>query len=80
MIDPQIKSFFVDLVKYVVCFVVGVFCACLLMAVYVMPMREDETQRRVDSAYVKGAMIKISAAKTRCQQWAIRSGRAVCDD
>ncbi|MCA3064014.1 hypothetical protein [Aquidulcibacter sp.] len=64
----------------VLCFVAGVLMACLTVAVVVLPLRDTQADQRVESAFTKGAMVKISAAKARCQQWELKARKAVCDE
>ncbi|MFN8704137.1 MAG: hypothetical protein ACK51V_00435 [bacterium] len=64
----------------VLCFTAGVILACLVVAVVVMPLRDHEASQQVESAYAKGAMLKIASSKARCQQWELRNRRAICDE
>ncbi len=64
----------------VLCFVAGVLMACLTIALFVLPMRDNETSQRVESAFVKGAMLKIAASKAKCRVWELRQRAAVCDE
>ncbi len=64
----------------ILCFTAGVILACLVVAVVVLPLRDDDTSRQVESAYAKGAMLKIAASKARCQQWELKHRKAVCSE
>jgi hypothetical protein len=64
----------------IVSFTAGVALFAIFMALVVLPNRDAETLQRVESAYVKGAMVKIAASKARCQQWELKSRKAVCDE
>lgn len=62
------------------CFGTGALIACLTIAVFVLPLRDTHTEREIESAFAKGAMVKIAASKARCQQWELKSRKAVCDE
>ena len=64
----------------ILCFIAGVILACLVVAVVVLPVRDNEATDRIDSAFAKGAMLKIAASKARCQQWELKARKAVCDE
>ena len=61
----------------VLCFTTGV---CLTVAVFLLPLRDTQTEREIESAFAKGAMVKIAASKARCQQWELKAKGAVCDE
>jgi hypothetical protein len=61
-------------------FTAGVALFAIFMALVVLPNRDAETLSRVESAYVKGAMLKIAASKARCQQWELKQRKAVCSE
>lgn len=63
----------------VACFTAGVALFAIVMTLVVLPNRDAETLQRVESAYIKGAMLKISSTPYRCQSWAIRKDRVVCE-
>jgi type IV pilus biogenesis protein CpaD/CtpE len=58
----------------------GAAIASMTFYFFVVPEIDAAADRRAESAYVRGAMVAISAAPTRCQQWQLRARRAVCDD
>lgn len=62
------------------CFTAGVLMACLTVAVFVLPLRDTHTEREIESAFAKGAMVKIAASKARCQQWELKSRKVICND
>lgn len=64
----------------VLCFIAGVLMACLTVAVFVLPLRDTQAEREIESAFAKGAMVKIAASKARCQQWELKAKGAVCDE
>jgi len=63
----------------IVSFTAGVALFAIFMALVVLPNRDAETLRRVESAYANGAMVKISMSKARCQEWSLRANRAICE-
>ena len=62
-----------------IAFVAGVTIFGVFAAVVLMPNRDTEAAQRVESAYARGAMIKIAASKARCQQWQLTNRKAVCE-
>ena len=60
----------------VLCFTAG----CLTVAVFLLPLRDTQAEREIESAFAKGAMVKIAASKARCQQWELKAKGAVCDE
>jgi hypothetical protein len=66
------------IVGAILCFMAGVFLACITIAVFVLPMRDADSALRVQSAYAKGTMVSISKAKVRCSEWELRNEKAVC--
>jgi len=63
----------------VVSFIVGVVLFALIASLFILPARDAESTQRVKSAYAKGAMLKISASKARCDSWKLKNGKAVCE-
>lgn len=64
----------------VLCFVAGVLMACLTVAVVVLPLRDTQAEREIESAFAKGAMVKIAASKARCRQWELKQRKVICDE
>ena len=58
----------------------GAGCMALIVIFFVLPRRDAETEARVDTAYVKGVMVKISQPKN-CASWIIKkNGKVVCEN
>ena len=57
----------------------GATCIALLVIFSVMPRRDAESAARVETAYVKGVMAKISSPKN-CSSWIIsKNGKVNCE-
>ena len=53
----------------------------LIVIFFVIPRRESESAAQIETAYIKGAMIKIAERKTKCTSWIIsKNGKIYCDD
>jgi len=63
----------------VIAFAAGVVLFGLVVALVILPTRDAEAAQRIESAYARGAMVKIAASKARCQQWQLRAKEAVCE-
>jgi len=76
MTQRELVTFVV--VGAVTCFGVGVALALTFVALVSMPTHDAETLRRVETAYARGAMIKIASRPTKCRDFILENGVARC--
>lgn len=62
----------------IACFLSGAMLIGLFVALHTLPQRDAEALQRIETAYAKGAMIKIASRPTKCREFAISSGVARC--
>jgi len=58
----------------------GATCIALIVIFFVLPRRDAESAARVETAYIKGVMAKISSPKN-CSSWIVlRNGKVNCEN
>ena len=58
----------------------GAAWLAIIVIFFVIPRRESESAVQIETAYIKGAMIKIAERKTKCVSWIIsKNGKVYCE-
>ena len=58
----------------------GAAWLAMIVIFIVIPRRESESAVQIETAYIKGAMIKIAERKTKCTSWIIsKNGKVYCE-
>ena len=58
----------------------GAAWLAMIVIFFVIPRRESESAVQIETAYIKGAMIKIAERKTKCTSWIIaKNGMVYCE-
>lgn len=58
----------------------GAAWIAVITILVVIPRHKSEASAQIETAYVKGAMVKITQQKTKCMSWVItKNGKVFCE-